>query len=126
MPFDAHALLRDLFPPSPTPAGRPIGVSPANPVAERALPSKPINRLPGAIDCPRQSEWLALWRKAPQVVPPPQPCSWCRCSVFWKSVHGVYVCSNCHPPAYPALAEMWLQLIATDDGPQLVRLRVAP
>lgn len=121
MPFDADLLLRKLF---RQPSPRPPAAQPAAPDAPR--PAALVNRLPDAIETPHNSEWLAMWKQAPQVVPPPRPCSWCRSSVFWRSIHGVYVCANCHPPAYPALAEMWLQLVATDDGPRLVRMKVEP
>jgi hypothetical protein len=121
MPFDADLLLRALFRQSPVrhPAAKPTPRS-------ASRPAGPVSRLPDEIDTPSRSEWMAAWKRAPQVVPPPRPCSWCRSSVFWRSIHGVYVCSNCHPPSYPALAEMWLQLVATDDGPRLVRLKVEP
>jgi hypothetical protein len=128
MPFDADLLLRELLkhPPKASSGGPPIEPFPARDRTNAPTASVRTNRLAGAIAHPDRAEWLALWRKSPQLIPPPKPCGWCRSSVFWKSIHGVYVCSNCHPPAYPALAEMWLQLVATDDGPQLVRLQVAP
>lgn len=119
MPFDARALLRDLFQTPDSAATCPRG-RPAPPSTREAIPAE------AGEPADRMAAWEARWRKSPQLVPPPKPCGWCRSSVFWKSIHGVYVCSNCHPPAYPALAEMWLQLVATDDGPQLVRLKVAP
>ncbi len=111
MPFDASALLRELFPPEPS-SGRPPQSAPEPPAISGAQA--------------RLADWEARWRRAPQLVEPPHPCGWCGSTTFWRSVYAVYVCANCHPPAYPALVEAWLRLIATEDGPTLVRLRSAP
>jgi hypothetical protein len=111
MPFNARALLEQLFPPETA----------ANPSAAHndgpTIASRPVSGL---------ADWEARWRRAPQLVEPPHPCGWCGSTTFWRSVYAVYVCANCHPPAYPALVEAWLRLIATEDGPTLVRLRSAP
>jgi hypothetical protein len=58
--------------------------------------------------------------------PPPQPCYWCGGAVFWLSTLGAYRCGNCHPPAYPELVQMWLRVVPTEDGPQVVRLGNPP
>jgi hypothetical protein len=128
MSFDAAELLAELFkaePPAapPEPARRPEAESPP---ALRPEAGGPAARLPGALPSPPPAEWLAMWRRAPEVTPPPKPCGWCGCTVFWLSTFGAYRCGRCHPPAYPALAAMWVQVVATEDGPQVVRLGGRP
>ncbi len=36
------------------------------------------------------------------------PCHWCGRFHWWRSIHGVVVCGNCHPPAMPGLAVDWV------------------
>jgi len=36
------------------------------------------------------------------------PCPWCGRFAWWRSVHGVVVCGNCHPPATPGLVAEWI------------------
>ena len=48
---------------------------------------------------------------------PPRPvksitCYSCRGGRFWISVHGVTVCTVCHPPADPSFVAEWI----TSDG----------
>jgi hypothetical protein len=124
MPFDASMLLRELFR-EPLQAAPPASASMSERRGNNA-PGWPVNHRKQAIKHLHNSDFSGPRENATQFVPLPRPCSWCRSSVFWKSIGGTYVCSNCHPPAYPALAEMWGQLVATDDGPQLVRLTIAP
>jgi hypothetical protein len=129
MAFDAASLLGDLFPgqqPARAPA-EPEQPSPHSlPAASRPAPPRPANRLPGALPSPRLPEWLLLWKRAPEVTVPPQPCHWCRSPVFWLSTLGAYRCGNCHPPAYPGLAAMWLRVVPTEDGPQVVQIGTPP
>ena len=87
---------------------------------------RPINRLSGAIPSPPLPEWLSRWKRAPEVTLPPKPCWWCGSPVFWLSVFGAYRCGCCHPPAYPGLAAMWLRVVPTEDGPQVVRIGTPP
>jgi hypothetical protein len=125
MSFDAAELLAELFkavppPAPPEPAGRP------EPAPDAPAPARPAARLPGALPSLPPAEWLSEWRRAPELTLPPKPCGWCGCSVFWLSTLGAYRCGRCHPPAYPALAAMWVQVVATEDGPQVVRLGERP
>ncbi len=39
----------------------------------------------------------------------PSACPWCRGFAWWRSIHGVVVCGNCHPPAIPKLVLGWLE-----------------
>ena len=135
MAFDAASLLSDLFPePPPRKAPR----SPAEPREARRLPApapaspaavRPVNRLPGALQTPPLPEWLLRWKRAPEVTLPPKPCWWCGRAFFWLSNFGGvegYKCGLCHPPPYPDLVKMWVQVVATEDGPQVVRLGSPP
>ena len=36
------------------------------------------------------------------------PCYWCGRFHWWRSIHGVVVCGNCHPPAVPQLVAEWI------------------
>ena len=129
MAFDAASLLSDLFPEQPparAPA-EPAGAKRAPVPAPSPLPcDRPTNRLPGALPNPPLSEWLLRWQRAPEVTLPPKPCWWCGSPVFWFSTLGAYRCGNCHPPAYPGLAAMWLRVVPTEDGPQVVRIGTPP
>ncbi len=131
MAFDAASLLGDLFP------GQPPARAPAEPERARQapppVPSPPpvrtASRLPGALPTPPLSEWLLAWKRAPEVVPPPKPCWWCGRAVFWLSNFGGvegYKCGHCHPPSFPGTVKMWLRVVPTDDGPQVVRLGGPP
>ena len=44
------------------------------------------------------------------------PCPWCHRFAWWRSVHGVVVCGNCHPPARPELVAEWLKCPAGLSG----------
>jgi len=129
MAFDYAALMADLFPEqSPLRAlGEPEEArQPPALAAEPSPPSRPANRLAGALPSPPLPEWLSRWKRAPEVTLPPKPCWWCSSPVFWLSTLGAYRCGRCHPPAYPGLAAMWLQVVPTEDGPQVVRLGTPP
>jgi hypothetical protein len=135
MAFDAASLLSDLFPGQP-PARAPE--APAEPEQARRAPPpapsplppvRPANRLPGALPTPPLPEWLLAWKRAPELVPPPKPCWWCGSPVFWLSNFGGvegYKCGNCHPPSFPGTVQMWVRVVPTDDGPQVVRLGGPP
>ena len=129
MAFDAASLLSDLFPGQP-PARAPAEPGqrglPSPPAASPPPPPRPANRLPGALPSPPLPEWLLLWKRAPEVTLPPKPCYWCGSPVFWLSTLGAYRCGRCHPPAYPGLAAMWLRVVPTETGPQVVRLGNRP
>jgi hypothetical protein len=133
MAFDAASLLSDLFP------GQPPARAPAEPEESRqppALtpsPSPPrrlANRLPGALPSPPLPKWLSRWKRAPEVTLPPKPCWWCGSPVFWQSNFGStqegFKCGNCHPPAFPGAVQMWVRVVPTEDGPQVVRLGTPP
>jgi hypothetical protein len=133
MAFDAASLLHSLFPEPP--AAR----APVEPQAARVAPPRapslppqahPANRLPGALPTLPLSEWLLAWKRAPELTPPPKPCYWCGRSVFWLSNFGTsqegYKCGHCHPPSFPATVQMWVQVVPTEDGPQVVRLGMPP
>jgi hypothetical protein len=122
MAFDAASLLHDLFPEPP-----PERASPALPPAPSpSMPVRPANRLPGALPSMPLPEWLLRWKRAPEVTLPPKPCYWCGSPVFWLSTLGAYRCGRCHPPGFPGLAAMWLRVVPTGDGPQVVRLGGPP
>jgi hypothetical protein len=133
MAFDAASLLSDLFPEQP-PARAPAepeqtGREPPPAASPPTLP-RPVNRLPGALPSPPLPEWLLLWRRAPEVTLPPKPCYWCGSPVFWLSNFGSgqegYKCGRCHPPAFPGVVQMWLRVVPTEDGPQVVRIGTPP
>ncbi len=124
MAFDAVDLLARLLG-TPT-ATKPLASLPAGPQRQPGLRTRVANRLANALPTPPRAEWVAAWRRAPEVTPPIQPCGCCRSTVFWRSIYGVYRCPTCHPPAYPALAEVWVRLVATEDGPQVVCLSSPP
>jgi len=135
MAFDAVSLLSDLFP-EPPPRNAPR--APAEPREARRLPApapaspaavRPVNRLPGALQTPPLPEWLLMWKRAPEVTPPPKPCWWCGRAFFWLSNFGGvegYKCGFCHSPPCPRLVKMWVKVVATEDGPQVVRLVTPP
>ena len=129
MAFDAASLLHDLFPEQPparAPAEPEQASLPLPPAASPPALPRPANRLPGALLSPPLPEWLLLWKRAPEVTLPPKPCWWCGSPVFWLSTLGAYRCGRCHPPAFPGLAAMWLRVVPTEDGPQVVRLGTPP
>jgi hypothetical protein len=129
MAFDAASLLSDLFPgppPERAPAEPEQASLPSPAAASRSATPRPANRLAGALPSPPLTEWLLRWRRAPEVTLPPKPCYWCSSPVFWLSTLGAYRCGKCHPPAYPGLAAMWLRVVPTEDGPQVVRIGTLP
>lgn len=129
MAFDAASLLHNLFPEQPplrAPAEPEEARQAPPPAASPPAPARPANRLPGALPTPPLSEWLLRWKRAPEVTMPPKPCYWCGSPVFWLSTLGAYRCGRCHPPALPGLAAMWLRVVPTEDGPQVVRLGNRP
>lgn len=133
MAFDAASLLSDLFPEQPPArasaepeqAREPGRLAPSPP-----RPRRPASRLPGALPTPPLPEWLLRWKRAPEVTLPPEPCYWCGSPVFWLSNFGGpvegYKCHGCRPPAFPDLVQMWLRVVPTEDGPQVVRLGGPP
>ena len=46
--------------------------------------------------------------EVPMSVPGIDLCPWCGRLKWWRSIQGVIVCGNCHPPAVPSLAVEWL------------------
>ena len=132
MAFDAASLLHDLFPEQP-PARAPAEPEEARrappPAPSPSPPRRFANRLPGALPTPPLSDWLLLWKRAPEATLPPKPCWWCGRAFFWLSNFGGvegYKCGLCHPPPFPYLVKMWVQVVATEDGPQVVRLGNPP
>jgi ribosomal protein S27AE len=125
MAFDAESLLHDLFP-EPPPRRAPAEPQEAErsppPALSPPLPAHPRNRLPGALPSPPPGEWLPLWRQSPEFTLPPKPCGWCGCPVFVRNHGGRYHCGNCRIVHFPERVEMWVELVATEDGPQVVRL----
>lgn len=130
MAFDAASLLHSLFPEQPAaraPAEPEEARRARSPAPNDPLPRRPANRLPGALPTPPLAEWLTAWRRSPQMVPPPKPCGWCGKSIFWTPIGGPpYICGNCHPPIPPSRAGEWVQVVPTEDGPQVVRLGTTP
>lgn len=129
MAFDAESLLHSLFPEQPparAPAEPAEAVLPSPPAPSPPALPRPASRLAGALASPPLPEWLLRWRRAPEVTLPPKPCYWCGSPVFWLSTLGAYRCGRCHPPALPGLAVMWLRVVPTEDGPQVVRLGNPP
>lgn len=125
MAFDAESLLHQLFP-EPPPRRAPAEPEEARrsppPAPSPSPPVRPRNRLAGALPSPPPEEWLPMWRKAPELTLPPKPCGWCGCPVFWKTCGGKYFCGNCRIVHFPEDVEMWVELVATEDGPQVVQL----
>lgn len=125
MAFDAASLLSDLFP-EQQPAK-----APAEPAKEQhsLLPApspsphrRPVNRLSGALQTPPLPEWRRRWKRAPELTLPPKPCWWCGCSVFWQSMGRAWFCANCKKTCFPERVTAWVEVVATDDGPQVVLL----
>lgn len=130
MSFDAASLLSDLFP-EPQSARAPAEPKEArHALAPRCTPSpqnRLANRLPGALPTLPIAEWLSEWRRSPQMVPPPKPCGWCGGSLFWTPKGGPpFICGRCHPPMPPSRVGEWVQVVPTEDGPQVVRLGNPP
>lgn len=133
MAFDAASLLGDLFPEPPA-ARAPVEPEEARRASPGAAsppaPPRPANRLSGALPSPPLPEWLLLWKRAPEVTLPPKPCYWCGRAVFWLSNFGTkregYKCGHCCPPAFPDLVQMWVRVVPTESGPQVVRLGEPP
>jgi hypothetical protein len=133
MAFDVASLLSDLFPEQSPPRalGEPEEAKQAPPPIQKTYSApRPANRLPGALPTPPLAEWLLRWRRAPEVTPPPKPCWWCGSRVFWQSNFGStqegFKCGTCHPPAFPGSVQMWVRVVPTEDGPQVVRLGKPP
>lgn len=133
MAFDAELLLSDLFPEQPparAPAGPEQGRRPLPPAPPSSPQTRPVNRLPGALPTPPLPEWLLRWKRAPEVTPPPKPCWWCGSPVFWLSNFGGpvegYKCGSCRPPAFLSAVQMWVRVVPTEDGPQVVQLGEPP
>ena len=135
MPFNVERLVDELFPePPPRRAAPRAPAEPQEPrtalraTAHKPAPPRPVNRLIGALPSPSPdlSEWLAIWKRAPEVTLPPKPCWWCGRSVFWLSTYGAYRCGRCHPPAFASIVRMWVRVVPTEDGPQVVRLGDTP
>lgn len=133
MAFDVASLLHSLFP-EQSPARAPAEPEPARQappaVASPPVSTRPANRLPGAIPTPPLPEWLLRWKRAPEVTPPPYPCYWCGRSVFWLSNFGTgqqgYKCGRCHPPSFPEVVQMWVRVVPSESGPQVLRLGEPP
>ena len=133
MPFNVEQLVDELFPEPPRreAPGR-ARVRPQAPRARRRVapnksaPPCPASRLVGALPSPPLSEWLLRWKTAPEVTMPPKPCYWCGKSVFWLSTCGAYRCGHCHPPAFASIVSMWVRVVPTEDGPQVLRLGDTP
>jgi len=76
-----------------------------------------IGRLKTALDCtvvgvlPGSAEPVS---QAPAPAVTPRECLACHRHRFWRSVHGVVVCGNCHPPAAESLVADWID---TAEGP---------
>ncbi len=81
----------------------------------------PLKRhLPGFLPTPPQAEWVAEWRKGPQMVLPPVACS-CGGQRFWtpSPTTGPYVCIRCHAPPFPDCAARHLELVFVDERPHI-------
>jgi hypothetical protein len=127
MAFDAASLLSDLFPghrPARAPAEPEEARRAPPPAPSPPPPTRPACRLPGALPPPAPTvpEWVAMWKRSPQMVLPPKPCYWCGCSVFAKGIGGAFICANCHPVFFPEHVEMFVEVMPTGDGPQVVNL----
>ncbi len=95
--------------------------------AEPVFQAKPRNRLPNAVPTPPAGEWLAMWRRAPQTTLPPKPCGCCGCSTFWQHTLGLtFLCANCKPPSFPRHVARWVQVVTTEDGPQVIEVGIPP
>jgi len=128
MSFDAARLLASLFRES-----EPIAGGSAPP----ALASGSCRLAPGGLlPCPaafnpapaggQAGSTCPRWRRSPLAVALLGGCPWCRGTVFWQSVYGATCCGRCEPPPLPALAERWLRVVATEDGPRMVPIGTPP
>jgi ribosomal protein S27AE len=125
MAFDAASLLHELFPEQPPAraAAEPQEArQPPSPAPSPPPPPRPANRLAGALPSPPPGEWLARWRQSPEFTLPPRPCGWCGSPVYWRAYGGRYSCGNCRIVHFPERVEMWVEVVATEEGPQVVRL----
>ncbi len=95
--------------------------------AEAVFQAKPRNLLPNALPTPPMADWLSMWRRAPQTTLPPTPCGWCGCRVHWQHTLGLtFLCANCRPPSFPQHVARWVEVVATEDGPQVVTVGGPP
>jgi hypothetical protein len=135
MSFDAADLLARLFREEVAGPRRP-----APPAPGIALPLR--LDLGGLLPCPAPEEPapaggeprstsmagkpVPRWRRSPRAVAPPPECPWCDGTLFWVSIYGSVCCGECEPPRLPALAERWLRVVETDDGPRAMRVGTPP
>ncbi len=99
--------------PAPRPAARP-----QPPQAPAALPPHLVAA--GFVETPPLPEWEAAWRKSPQMVLPPRPCS-CGGHLFWTPcpIGGPYICVRCHAPPFPERAARHIELVALKGLPHI-------
>lgn len=92
----------------------------------RSLPPPSPAALPphlvaaGFIQTPPLPHWEAAWRKGPQMVLPPRPCS-CGGHLFWTPcpTGGPYICMRCHAPPFPERAARQVELVVLEGLPHI-------
>jgi hypothetical protein len=110
-PAPAHKRSNNALPSSPAvtqPSQRPAAIPEPQP-----LPA-------GFLHTPPLSEWLESWKRGPQMVLPPRPCS-CRGHLFWTPcpVGGPYICVQCHAPPFPDCAARYIELVFLNGLPRI-------
>lgn len=78
------------------------------------------------VQAPASPPAVPRWRRALAPVALEPGCPWCGGAVFWRSVYGATCCGECQPPPLPALVEMWLRVVATEDGLRVVEIGPPP
>jgi hypothetical protein len=129
--FGLHKMINvhDIFarlcpaPPAPSHARRsasPASRSPAMASGRGLTSTTRATAARGFLSTPPLAEWLAAWRRAPQMVLPPRPCS-CGGHLFWTpcSVGGPYTCTRCHAPPFPDRVARHLELVIAEGQPRI-------
>ncbi len=76
------------------------------PEAERRVYAAEIHRRAAALDGPPPNAAVRdMFEKSSRYCSPTHPAPGHR---LWRSIHGVVVCGDCHPPATPNLVAEWL------------------
>ena len=120
--INVHDLFGRLCPHSPSPPRSKPVASPRTAQGRPMQPAtpSPVSPAPGFLRTPPVAEWLAAWRRGPQMVLPPRPCS-CGGHLFWTpcSVGGPYICTRCHAPPFPDRVARHLELVIAEGQPRI-------
>ncbi len=92
--------------------GRLFDLAYSAPEAEREVYRAEILRRAAALDGPPPNAAVHdMFEKSSRYCSPTHPASGHR---LWRSVHGVVVCGDCHPPSIPDLVSEWLPITKGD------------